>query len=183
MKLFFTLMLLIFGFSSLYGENTIISNPIKHFLDYHNHINKNHKVMFFEVDVNNDKKTDLFVSSDSHHLFNGQQGRVYFVYLTKNNKYFWEDDNNITLRYGKLIFNDTGHRKDIAPLIILEEDSIWACSYNKNKKDEYELLDIKWSKHHRAADIFHDILEKSHAENHPLIVLENNKAISYWKNM
>jgi hypothetical protein len=217
MKLYFTLILLLFSISSLYGENDIIpnaidfssrncgikktganpaaagqknqkqdvryiSNPIKHFLDYHDHLNKNHEVMFFEVDVNNDKKADLFVSSDSHHLFNAQQGRIFFVYLTtKNNKYYWEDDNNITLRYNKLIFNNIGHYQDMAPLILLEEDSIWACSYNKNKKNEYELLDIKWSKHPHAADIFHDILEKSHAENHPLIVLENNKAISYWE--
>jgi hypothetical protein len=180
MKLYITMILLLFGISSLYGENTIVPNPIQHFLDYHNHINKNHKVLFFEVDVNNDKKPDLFVSSDNPHLFNGQQGRIYFVYLTENNKYYWEDDNNITLRYNKLIFNNMGHYQDMAPLILLEEDSIWACSYKNNIKNVYELLDITWGKHHHAADIFHDILEKSHAESHPLIVLDNNKAVLYW---
>ena len=181
MKLYIILLLLLFGILPLYGENAIVSNPVEHFLNYHNHINKNHNILFFEVDVNNDSKPDFFLSSDSSHLFNGQQGRIYFVYLTKNNKYFWNDDNNVTLRYNKLIFNRGGHYQDMAPLILLEEDSIWACTYKNNVKDEYELMDIKWGKHHHASDIFHDILEKSHAESHPLNVLSNDKAIAYWK--
>jgi hypothetical protein len=36
----------------------------------------------------------------------------------------------------------------------------------------YELLDITWGKHPHSSDIFHDILVKSHAEKHPLTVLE-----------
>jgi hypothetical protein len=181
MKFIICLFFISFTFNILYAENTTISNPVKHFLKYHErHHLKEHNIMFFEVDVNGDGKEDLFISSDSHHLHNGQEGRIYFVYLTVGNKYYWEDDNNVTLRYSKLIFNEK-QTKDIAPVILVEEDSVWAGGYPNNVKNVYELLDIKWGKHPHAANIIHDILTKSNSEKHPLILVNKDKALEYWK--
>ncbi|MCP4181064.1 MAG: hypothetical protein GY756_25145 [bacterium] len=180
MKFIISLLIFIISLGTLYAENATITNPVEHFLKYHerNHLKK-HDIMFFEVDVNGDDKNDLFISSDSPHLHNGQEGRIYFVYLTDKNKYYWEDDNNVTLRYSKLIFNNK-RTKNIAPLILIQEDSLWAGGYPGNVKNAYELLDIKWGKHPHAANIVHDILTKSNSKNHPLITVDKDKALSYW---
>ncbi|HJO95605.1 MAG TPA: hypothetical protein QF753_19575 [Victivallales bacterium] len=181
MKPILSLIVFFLCITSILAENTTIVNPVKHFMNYHrkNHMTK-HKIMFFEVDVNGDSKADLFISSDSQHLHNGQLGRVYFVYLTDKNKYFWEDDNSVTLHYSKLIFNKK-QTKNIAPLILVEEDSVWAGGYLDNVKNVYELLDIKWGDHPHSSNIIHDILTKSNSEEHPLITVKKEKALSYWK--
>ena len=181
MKKHLFLITLLLGIPSFASPTAIVANPVKHFIDTHQ-IDKNSKIMFFEIDVNGDKKPDLFISSTDKKFNNGQAGNIYLVYLTKGDKYLWESKNNISLHYNKLIFNNGIHKK-ARPLIFIEKDSLWMCSFLGNRKNEFKLADITWGKDPRSSDIFHDLINKSNRKNHPLRVVDKNRAIAIWKQL
>ena len=170
--------LLILPLNLLAIKKEIIDNPINHFTKTH-HIPDNSNIIYFKADLNNDDKAEYFISCDNESFNNGHLGRIYSVYINKNDKYLWSHKNSLTIDYRKLIFvNDSLHHYEI-PILLLEEDSIWCCSCKNDIVTEFKLMDIKWGSQPHSPDIFHSILKKDSKSKHPLITLSRTEALNF----
>jgi hypothetical protein len=179
MQKILTVLFIAFSFSCLAEKNVSTDNPIKHYIKTH-HIPDDSHVLFFKADINSDKLQDFFISCDNESFTNGHLGRIYSAYINcSNNTYTWNHDSNLTLDYNKIIFNDNNETNYKVPILLIEENSIWGCTYNNNKVKEFKLLSIDWEKYPHSPDIFHSILKKDSKLSHPLTTLTKNEALNY----
>ena len=172
MQILLTILLTVIPLVCSATQTVNTANPVEHYIETH-HIPKGSEILFFKADINNDQKPDYFISCDDKSFTNGHLGRIYTVYLYKNDKYIWSHDNTVTLDYDKIIFNDDIKNNYEVPILLIEEDSIWGCTSHNDIVKEFKLMDINMQHYPHAPDIFHSILKKDSKINHPLSRLKS----------